>query len=317
MSGYSDPAAELAAELRVLRRGLGVHEPRMPERLGPAARSAFGVTTADSPSTARGRVTAAFDAALVRLPERVRAVLTAAFNLEGVAEGYQQRIRVLGEAEGVVDRTVRRWVDDGVDEVARVLTTEQGAGTGPGWWTDHLAAALVLDRPRVELLEVRRVVAAVDGVAELDFAVHVTDLDAAALGERGEFEVFYGGSVRVREVESTSRLGLALTLPTALRKGEFHEFALLARLPEGHDLSPHLVFVPRHRCARLDLRVRFRADRRPVLVTRLADVYQSDVEDPVVRSDEVEVDPAGEVHVAFTNPSQGLASGLRWRYGAG
>jgi hypothetical protein len=285
--------------------------------LAPASRAAFGVHDLDDDDTVRAKVFNRMRTAATALSDEQATAVAVAFGLEPDCRGrfYKDRVAVFAQTRDVSSRTVRRWVDRGLEQLARsLLTTGQTADTGPGWWTDELRLSLALDQPSAESLEVRRVVAARDGIAELDLAVTVTDADPRTVLEQVSFRVFYGGTLRVGPMESSDRVGMVLALPTPLRQGEAHEFALRTRLPADHDMRRHYVCVPRYRCARLDMRVRFPIDLRPAWIGKLVDVYQRDIDDTAIATEHVSIDAAGEVRVGFTHLTPHRATGLRWQY---
>ncbi|MEU5696222.1 hypothetical protein [Actinosynnema sp. NPDC020468] len=305
------PAGHLDVELRALRRGLGLYDARLPQRVGGLARRVFEVAPSDVVTTVRAKVIDALDRAMVRFPSYQRAVLGAAFNLGAVDATYRRRMEEFAAVRGVVERTARRWADRGVAALAGALHDPTAPRPRAAWWTDHLSRTLVLDRPRAQLLEARRIVAVAE-VSELRLSLAVPGCSAADLAERAAFQVFHGGALRIGAPESSTRLGLVLTLPRTLRAGEFHEYALLVRLPAHHVPASYFVHVPRHPCAALDLRVRFPPGAAPGGVTVLADVLHHEVEDPLVVGPGADVDSVGDLRVGFDHPTPGFASGVRW-----
>lgn len=304
-------AKTLGMELRAMRRGLGIYDGRLPARMGGTAKRVFAVAPADPITTVRWKVIAGLERAMTRLPAHERDVLAVAFNYNARKVAYRHRLEGYGETCGVGERTARRWADRSTAVLAQALLDTGAPPLRGAWWTEHLAMTMVLDRPRVELLEVRRVVAAED-VSEVPVSFHVTGLSASQLVEHASFEVFYGGSLRIVGPESSARLGLTMKLPRTLHAGDAHEYAVLIRLPAEHAPAPHFVCVPRHPCVKAELRVRFPHHAVPDGLTRVADVHEQDVDDPVVAGTAVEVNAASEVHVDFAYPVPGLASGLRW-----
>ncbi|GLZ43588.1 hypothetical protein Acsp05_72120 [Actinokineospora sp. NBRC 105648] len=307
---------EVLTALTKLRSGLGIADPKFADRLGPL-RVVFDLQESDGVETARAKVTSRIAAATARLPEDQRLAVDAAFSQTGPFRGkrYMERLEILAQQRGRTSRTMRRWADSGLAAVAEALLA--GAPRtirDPHWWTEELKVALVLDGPTPEVLETRRVVAARDGLAELDLAMTITEADADTVLNRVTFDVIYGGVLHVVAMESSDRVRLVLTLPRPLARGSAHEYTVRARLPADHELRAHYVCVPKYPCKRFDLRVRFSPADPPTAVTRLVDVYQRDVQDPVTAAEAVRLDPAGEVRTCFTDLALGRASGLRWRY---
>jgi hypothetical protein len=309
--------AWLVYELKQLRQGQDITNGPLGARLAPVTRRALGIYDTDDEEAILAKVLSRMQAAAEVLPGDQRAAVVAAFGLSPGYHGryYKDRVAAFADARQVNPRTVRRWVDRGLDLLARsLLAARAEPECGPGWWTEELKVALVLDQPAPESLEVRRVIAARDGLAELNLATTITGADARTVLERVCFDLFYGGTLRVGPMESSDRIRLVLALPKPLSQGETHEFAVRTRLPADHDMRQHCVCVPNYRCMRFDLWVRFPADYQPRRVGKLVDVYQRDVEDPATTTEDVPTDSAGEVHVRFGELALSRASGLRWQY---
>jgi len=314
--GSAPDVHQLVGELKNLRQGPAIVGVAGNERLSPAVRATFGLRDGDDAATVRVRMLGRLRAALKALMAEESAAVTVAFGLTPEYRGryYKDRVEKFAEEQGVNPRTVRRWVDSALEPLARaLLEAEAEPERGTGWWTDRLQLTLALDEPGLEALEIRRVVAARDGVTELDLAMTLTDAEPG-LFDRVAFRMLYGGRLRIGPKESSDRLGMALTLPRPLRRGEVHEYALWVRLPEDFPLRRHCVCLPRYHCGNFDLRVRFPIDRPPAWVGRLVGVYQRDIDDDAVAAEQISVDAVGEVHTAFTNLASDRATGIRWRY---
>ncbi|NUT95934.1 MAG: hypothetical protein HOY78_28310 [Saccharothrix sp.] len=300
---FDSPVKRLVVELKPLRHGRGLHDERIADRVGGMARMVLGIGADDVPEVVQTKAFSALRWVVSALPPPQRDALTAAFGLDSDLPHYQDRLARVAEDHGVTTRTVRRWVEAGLHSTATALMRSRQGDVAAGWWTDRVVVAVALHRPQIEVLEVRRVVAAIDGLEALD-------LDQAGGVSPGTgFDAFYGGTLL--EVEDPARPRVVLKLPKTLGRGETHEFALHTRLPTGHHLMQHLC-VPRHRCDSIDLWVRFPVDRRPRRVTRLADVPSRDLD--LAGGSDVVVDGTGRVHVSFGGPAVGRVSGLRWNY---
>lgn len=302
---------ELVRELKSLRKGRGLLAVRLDERVGPALRAACDIADGDGLAVLRQKVAGRLVELAGQLPEDLRLAMLAAFAVTADARLplYQDRVHWAATRVDRDARTVRRRVDEAIDLVADLaaVPTRLPAGPTSTWHTTELRASLMLDRPRPEVLEQRRVVADHDGVRELDLAVSLPtgrrDLDV---------DVFYGGSLRDRGMEATDRVGFKLVLPKALACGEAHEFAMRFRLPSPETMRPYFVCVPRRPCDLFDLRVRFGRHRVPHRVRVLNGVFQRDVTDPAHECPRQQVDEAGEVHLRFHRLAPGLAFGARW-----
>ena len=306
-------AAELVNELKVLRKGRALYASRIADRVGPAIRGVSGVADDDAPGVIRRKVADWLDQLADALPGDLRVALRAAFALcpEVRLPLYQDRVEWTATHLDRDPRTVRRRIDEAIDHVAQLAT----AGSLParvttaetGWHTAELRMMLVLDRERPEAVEQRRIVSDQDDLTELDLAV-----TWAVESNEFDVDVFYGGTLADRGMESSERRAFALELPRALARGESHDYAVHYRLSGEEAMRPHVVCVPKRPCTLFDLRVRFDRTRLPSRVWLLRGVFQRDISDPVRRGDMPEVDEAGEIHLAFHDLTPGLAYGVRW-----
>jgi hypothetical protein len=308
MSGH----AELVRELKSLRKGRGLLAGRIEERVGPALRAACEVTDGDGLVVMRRKVATRLAELVEQLPEDLRLPTLAAFAIDGEARQplYQERVLWAGIRMDRDPRTVRRRVDEAINELAELaMDRPRGRAHRPAesWHTTELRVAVALDGTQPEVMEQRRIVADKDGLSELDLAVSLPakrpDLDIS---------VFYGGTLLDRGMEASDRFGFALALPRPLSRGESCDFALRFRLPTAHAMWPHMVCVPRRPCELFDLRVRFGVDRVPRHVRMLHGAFQRDVSDPVCHGHQHQVDQAGEIHMRFRQLTPGLAYGARW-----
>jgi hypothetical protein len=305
MSGRAD----LVQELKTLRKGRGLYAGRFEERVGPRLRAACAVTDGDGLVATRQKVATRLIELADQLPGDLREVTLAAFaiNAEARLPLYQDRVHWAAIKVDRDPRTVRRRVDEAIDQLAELASSSPGRGPGDpanGWHTTDQQVVVVLDRERPEVLERRRIMADEDGLSELDLAVSVPT------GRRDvEASVYFGGTLVERGMEASNRIGWALTLPKPLIRGESHDFAVRFRPPA---MRPYLMCVPRHPCDVFDLRVRFGKEGRPQRVWTLHGAFQRDVSDPVFRGNQHPVDQAGEIHLRFRHLTPGLAYGARW-----
>ncbi|WP_328448586.1 MULTISPECIES: hypothetical protein [unclassified Amycolatopsis] len=302
--------SELVHELKVLRKGRGL-QGRIEERVGPVLRSACDVTADDGLVVIRTKVAARLSELAEHLPEDLRLAALAAFAISAEARQplYQDRVKWAATRVDRDPRTVRRRVDEAIDLLAELAT---GGRRGPApseksrWHTAELRVAMVLDQPRPEILEQRRIVADQSGLRSLDLAVSLP-----AGREDLSVTVLYGGTLVDRGMEASDRWGYGLELPKPLSRGESWEVAALFRLPSAAALQPWMVCVPRHVCDSFDLRVRFGLEH-PREVRALDGAFQRDVADPACGGRRLAVDSAGEVHLRFRGLTPGLAYGARW-----
>ncbi|MEV6228065.1 hypothetical protein AB0L88_09380 [Saccharopolyspora shandongensis] len=305
---------ECEAELKALRRGWGLSAPKV-DHIGPVLRGACGVADADGPAEVVGKVSDVLRRHAARLPGELRiAVLTAL----GLHEPIQARLLTTRQkwlADELLDRdvrTARRRIDDGSKALAQLLTAPSGAAgfaaSNDQWHTEWMQVVLALDQPAPEAFVFRRVVADGADIAELDLAMTLPR-NGPAPAERGaSVDVFAGGTLIHRAMESSERIGLVLRLPKPLAPGERHDVVMRVRVPQ---MQPYYVCVPKGPCEEFDLSVRF-GDQRPQEAGLLDKVFQNDLMDDSVRGTPLELDAAGEVRVQFTHLAPGFAYGIRW-----
>ncbi|WP_328450033.1 MULTISPECIES: hypothetical protein [unclassified Amycolatopsis] len=312
-------AAEVVGELKILRKGRGIFTTPLGERVGPALRAICGIVEDDDQAEVRRKLSGRLLPLVGALPEDLKIVLLAAFALHESARKpfYQERVRWAASTLQRDDRTVRRRIDEGIEQIAAMAVKRPEPDPGPrypsrSWHTEELRVALTLGDPAVEAFEFRRVVADADEITELDLALTLSA--TAKTGESVhesdlEVDVFHGGVLTSRVMESSDRIGLALRLPEPLRRGEQHEIALRFR---ASIREPHYVCVPRHPCDLFDLHVKF-GDRVPEHIVLVEKAFQEDARDPTRRGPELTADDSGEVHVRFRHLAPGFAYGIRWQ----
>jgi hypothetical protein len=313
--------AALIKELKTLRKGRGLFVRQIGERVGPALREACNVLETDGPTEIRRKVSERLEALAADLPEDLEIAILAAFALHADARlpFYQERVRWTAQRLNRDDRTARRRIDEAIDRLAELAATvaretQATQVSTTGWHTDKLRISLALDQPAPEAFEFRRVVADRDRVSELDLAMTLTappEREYPIPEEALRLDVFYGGRLIQKNMETTDRFGFVLELPQPLNREARHDFALRYRVLNGH-MQPHYVCVPKHRCDLFELHVRFDLDRLPERVWRLNDAFQRDVDDPAPTGEILAPDSAGEVHTTFRRLTPGLAYGLRW-----
>ncbi|KAA9161668.1 hypothetical protein FPZ12_014080 [Amycolatopsis acidicola] len=267
----------------------------------------------------RRKISARLRELIEPLPDDLRTVLLAGFGLHEDTRQpfYQDRVHWAASALKRDGRTVRRRIDEGIDQLAEAAVSAlapEPAAAYPSldWHTEELRVAVALDQPVPEVFEFRRVVADADEIFQLDLALTLTAPDGKPSPVREsdlQVDVFYGGTLTGRQMESSDRIGLALRLPEPLARGARHDIALRFRAEFRH---PHYVCVPRHPCDLFDLHVRF-GSALPERIIRLDKVFQEDARDRSTRGPELAADGAAEVHAQFRHLAPGFAYGLRWQ----
>ncbi|PPK63820.1 hypothetical protein V5P93_005693 [Actinokineospora auranticolor] len=104
-----------------------------------------------------------------------------------------------------------------------------------------------------------------------------------------------------------------MVLPRALATDAEHEYLVRFTFTDRVTMSPYYFCTPRYPCARFDLHVRFDRDRLPGKVWRIDGGYPIEVDDVTSPRHPLDVDPAGEVHLAFTNLIPRLSFGAAWQ----
>jgi hypothetical protein len=289
---------DLVRELKSLRKGRGVYAGRIEQRIGPTLRSTFGIAAGDGPVATRQKVLTRLTALADRLPEDLRLVTLAAFaiNSETRLPLYQDRVHWAAIRIDRDARTVRRRVDEAINQLAELAASEP-APRARGWHTAELHVAVALDRHQPEVLEQHRIIAHEDGLREVD-------LPASLSATPTDLDVYYGGTLITR------RTHYALALPTPLPKGESHDFAVGFRLPNPSAMPPHLLCIPPHPYDLFDLRIRF--GPTPSRVWTVHGTHPPDPTTPPRNRRHHPVDQAGEIHLRFHHLTPGLAYGAEW-----
>lgn len=316
----SELAVELRQEIRLLRKGRGVHAGDLDQRLGPHL---LALTAGhDDTSSRRSALTAVVDAACVGLPDDLRTAIRASLGMCGETARmrlFKERVAWLAGHIHRFDRTALRRIELAEQLLAERLAAElrrreASSATSPdGWYVSELRTVLRLDTPLPESHEFRRIVALQDGLrhtmAWLDLP-RSPDEPRAGLG----VEVLYGGRLVRREEPSHTRLQFVLELPRALSIGEEHDFGLILRVPPGEPMRPHYIVTPECQLDCLELRVRFDQDNLPRWVRRVQGETVRMFEAGVPDRDLVEPDEAGEVLLRFEKLSRYLGYGAQWRF---
>lgn len=296
--------ATLVRELKTLRKGRGVHAGRIVDRVGTALAAACGITRADGPAAARQKLVSRLSELIEQLPEDLHLATRAAFGLVADVRHplYQDRVNWVAAMVDRDSRTVRRRVDEAVDQLAELATTTTPRDSG-GWHTAELSVAVALDQGQPEVLERYQVVVDGDGVDKLDFAaafpVRRRDVDVHLL---------YGGTLQDRG-SAVERPGFTLLPAEPLKRGETHDFAIRYRLSNRDVMHPCVLHVPERPCEVFDLRVRFEHDRKRLVRTFDGVLQRSDAEPDGTQH---AVDRAGDIHLRFRRLLPGLLYGARW-----
>lgn len=305
----------LTAELKVLRRGLGLYHPDLIARLGPGLRSVCRLDVADP--DLRGTVITTLREAAAGLPADLSTAALASLGIHPETRHLpklEDRTGWLARRLNRDVRTARRRIDDAAAMLAEQLAAGRRGGPAAaslGWYIETGQTAMLLDTEVPTAIDRRIVVAERDGIDQLVLVRSIPSTDGARPEMYGQ--VLFGGVLGFREWESSSRFRLVLELPRPLRAGERHEYSVLWRQPPDVPMRPHYVFVPVLRVDHFDLHVRFDRAAVPRTVWRVADAFHRDLDEEPRDRDEIPVDRCGEVHVEFGSLALGHAYGARWR----
>lgn len=315
--------AEVASELKTLRKGRGVEAPQIGDRTGPALREVCSISSDDSAAEIRRKLVNSLERLALKLPEDLRlAVLAAlAISLEARDPFYQDRIRWVARKLERDERTARRRVDTGILRLAEYAAASV-AGTSdrpdsekpqPTWRVEAVRSIVLPYSERPEAIDTRLIVVEAEVLDVLDLEITVPGNDPAAQvpGDL-EIEVLHGGLGLRTEMVSRDRFAFKLQLPKPLHRGDSHEYTLRYRPVSGR-MRPHYVWISKLACEYFDLRVRFDHLRLPEKILKVDGAFQRDVDDPMSNGQPVEADASGDVRVEFHRLTSGLAYGLRWQ----
>lgn len=183
-----------------------------------------------------------------------------------------------------------------------------------GWIIESFTALLRLDAEPVEAAEFRRIVATVDGLAELVTSLSVPRQSGDSDQSHDlESELLYGGSLQRRAQPYDSYFQNVIVLPHPLRRGDRHEYAIRHRIPRGQQMASHYVHVPYRRSDRFELRVRFGASQLPREIWVLRDAPTAVIYAREPSAQKLVPDRFGEVQMTFTGLRPGLGYGISWR----
>lgn len=316
----TDLAVQVMAEIRLLRKGRGIHAADLDQRLGPHLRTLTAAENGSTPSR-REVLTTVIDASCAGLPDDLDTAIRASLAMNGETRRmalFKDRVRWLAGHIGRIDRTALRRIENAERLLAERLAAElrrraaNTATTPDGWYVRELRTVLRLDTPMPEAHEFRRIVAVRDGLRRTMAWLDVPRQPDEPPAELG-VEVLYGGRLVRQEGPSRTRLHFVLELPRPLRAGEEHEFGIILRVPAGRSMRPHYIVTPECRMDSLELRVRFHPQRPPRWVRQVCGETVRMFESARPGSAPMVPDGSGEVVLRFDKPSWYLGYGAQWQ----
>lgn len=313
---------DLVNELVRLRRGWGLQGRDLRHRIGPELIRLCDIGTADSDRVVRDKIRSWLCGRIAELPPELARVAVMAFGMdrEHQYRHLTARVDYLAVEQSCAPRTVRRRIAH-ADRLIALAALRQGedvedADPETGWHLREFRSVLRLDTALPRLYETRVVVADRPNLDRVVVRLSVPPPDDGAGRDRHGIvaKVEYGARVvDAQGAPNASHFRWDLRLPRRLQIGDEHEFQVSYRLPPDHPPRPHYALLPLVRCDRLDLRVRFRADRLPTAVWRLDGVPPRLLDDEAPGEDLLDLDASGEVRLGFTNLKQGRGYGVGWR----
>lgn len=225
----------LRDELEALRKGRGLQEPQIRDRVGPTVRRLCGVGAATLHGDARRALLALLTNASEALPADLHLAATVMFAID---EDYRHRFlrhryEALAQRWNCDFRTVQRRCDEALRLLSDQLKDRAGPSREGGdsndafdttaWYLERISVALLLDRGRPQAIEERTVVSTMDGLSRLGVLFGLPrhpdeakpDLDA-------ELEVLYGAALETTLHPSENLFVQYLRLPRPLSQGEKH-----------------------------------------------------------------------------------------------
>lgn len=315
-------SAELANELKTLRKGRGLQTPKLIDQVGPLLRQLCGISTADSSAAVREKLSERLRILADGLPDDLRLAVTIALALhpDTQQQFLQDRVQFLADLQKRDVRTIRRRMDDGFELLAEMATKPpeaQARGTGLGWYIGRVESILRLDKPSPECFERRTVVSEWDGldtVQAMQTLPKHRDHDATS-GHDLLMELYFGVNL-VGTQRKHDRFVYDLGLPEQLKVGERHEYGIIFRIPPDQPMRDHYVLFPDRRCEEFHLRIRFDPDHLPVEVWRVAEAFHRDLDEEATPTPPLlTVDKAGEIDLTFHSLRPGHGYGAQWRMG--
>ncbi|QQQ78172.1 hypothetical protein IOD16_06790 [Saccharothrix sp. 6-C] len=303
--------------LETLRKGRGLLESDLDERIDPEFRALFAAPLDDA-ATLRARLVDYLEELVVGLPTREQRVTRVSLNLTSDRErNLQQRLEGLSAELHVDLRTVRRWMNHAYRLVAEAAAGERlGPDDGrssAGWYVDTFDVTLRFDVATPEAIERSTIVVT---APELEQITISADVPRSGNGSQSpnslDWEVVHGGTLIGNDRRSSTHVSAVVELSKPLVRGERHMYEMIARIPPGQSMAPRYVCVPLRKYRHFVLRVRFDPARLPSLVWKHDGDPHSAVQDGVP-GELLTMNRAHEVHVEFRDLFTGYCYGVQWR----
>lgn len=314
----SEESAELANELKTLRKGRGLQTARLADQVGPMLRELCGIGPTENAAAIREKLSRRLRILADTLPEDLRLVVivTLALHQDSQHQFLQERVQFLADQQKRDVRTIRRRMDEGFELLAETATKPggpQSRGSSLGWYIDRMEAILRMDKASPECFERRRITAEWDGLDTIRAAITLPRHQHDTTDEHKlDAELYFGATLAASDQPREYRFTYDLKLPRPLAIGEKHEYGIIQRVPEEQLMRTHYVFFPDRRCEKFELRIRFAPDRIPALIWRVTEVFHRDVDENQPTEDILSIDGAGEISLSFQDLLPGHGYGAQW-----
>ncbi|HEX5404887.1 MAG TPA: hypothetical protein VFX16_21570 [Pseudonocardiaceae bacterium] len=311
-------SAELANELKTLRKGRGLQTARLTDQVGPLLLQLCGAAGTENTAAIRDRLSERLRILSDRLPEDLRLAVTIALGLHPDTKQpfLQDRVQFLADLQKRDVRTIRRRMDEGFDLLAEMATKPDETavrGSGLDWYIDRVEAILRMDKPSPVCFERRRIVAERDGLDQIQVMFTLPRDQHRAADEHDLYaELSFGATLLATDRKSDNRFDFQLGLPEPLATGDRHEYGMRWGVPPNQPMRTHYVFFPDRRCDEFRLRIRFDRDRRPSTVWRVTEVFHREIDDNRPTDDLLTIDKAGEINLLFRDLRPGHGYGAQW-----
>jgi hypothetical protein len=315
-------SADIAAEIRLLRKGRGVQASDLDVRLGPLMRELARRPDAGDAASRRQELSAQLNRCSLQLPEDLRAAALAGLALSVATRQmpfFRDRVAWLAERIDRDYRTALRRVNSAeqllAEEIASELRRRRGRSpAADGWYLDEFRTVLRLGTETIESFEYRRIVSTQDDLKEVMAWLDIPRRPGQPQPEPGlSADMLYGGQLIRVDSPSSNRFSLRVGLPRPLQLGETHEYGLILRMPKGMLKFPHYILTPECQCNTFDLRVRFEPGRLPVWVRRVDGETVRTFDEAQPADGLIAPDETGEVHQEFHNLTMYLGYGIQWQ----
>jgi hypothetical protein len=326
---------DLVKELVRLRRGWGLQNSNLRERVGPQLTRLCRIDSSDNDRSIQQKIRAWLAPLNAELAPDLQRALALALAIDHEYQHRQLTLRVdrLAAELSCQPRTARRRIDHAFQSLAQVALQRRTADTETdpetGWCLRSLRSVFRLDTPTPELHETRTIVATRDGLDTIavraslpkppgnDTPNHDTPNHDTPNHDTPTHDIVadlvYGARiVSVERIHDSQHFRWTLALPRSLSTGDEHEYQMYYRIPPRQAMRPHYAFLPLIPCESFVVRMRFPVSRLPVAIWRLDGVPPRLLDDDRPGAHRLRPDGAGEVELRFTDLKQGRGYGLAW-----